>query len=473
MHRRLIYLFTLALMVGLLAACAAPPAADMPPPSPAEVSPPSAELPFEVAPEAINPLGLEPGVSTEGVFFEGGLGRAYLDNAARLFNLLHPDNTVSVEGVQQVSELLRPRFIEGNPPDVIDNSGAFALPRAALVDEGQMLDLSPLMNAPALDSPGMTFAETLTPGSQDLGVWDGVQRELNITLTVFGIWYSQSLFDENGWEYPRTWDQMLDFCQARSDEGYNCWTYQGRFPQYMNFGLLAPLIYKNGGIQAIIDIDNLEDGAWRTDAVRQAVEQVASLHERDFIMPGTEGLTHTESQAAWLQGQAIFIPSGSWLENEMRDVTPDGFDMVVAPVPGPTEDTFNGLLVNAGEPFFVPALARNPVGGMEFLRVLLSKESAKFFAENVGTIMPVIGGTEGVQLSSALESALTAVDAAGESTFTPNYYLAGWYSDLSTEVRDRLGDLLTGRISVDEFIDAVQDRADRVKADPEITKYRR
>ena len=46
-------------------------------------------------------------------------------------------------------------------------------------------------------------------------------------------------------------------------------------------------------------------------------------------MQGTEGLTHTEAQAEWLQGNALFIPSGSWLENEMRELTPEGFDMVV------------------------------------------------------------------------------------------------------------------------------------------------
>ncbi len=51
-------------------------------------------------------------------------------------------------------------------------------------------------------------------------------------------------------------------------------------------------------------------------------------------MSGTEGLTHTESQAEWLQGKAVFIPSGTWLENEMRDLTPEDFNMVVKPVPG-------------------------------------------------------------------------------------------------------------------------------------------
>ncbi|MEA3338162.1 MAG: N-acetylglucosamine/diacetylchitobiose ABC transporter substrate-binding protein [Chloroflexota bacterium] len=470
-HRTLLALVAISLIVVLLAGCAVPAA---PPAAPVEKAAPVEEAVEEPSEEPhVNPLGLEPEASTEGVFFEGGLGRAYLDNAAEIFARVHPDNPMSVEGIQQVSERLRPRFIEGNPPDVIDNSGAFALPRAPLVDEDQMADLAPLMNAPSLDTPGKTFGETLMPGSQDSGVWDGTQRELNITMTVFGIWYSQTLFNEMGWEYPTTWDGMLDFCEAREAEDYNCWTYQGKFPQYMVFGVLTPLIYKNGGLQAIIDIDNLEDGAWETDAVRKSVEQMAELAKREFIMPGTEGLTHTESQAEWLQGNAIFIPNGSWLENEMRDLTPEGFDMVVAPVPGTTEDTSHSLLANAGEPYFVPSAATNVEGGMEFMRVLMSKENAKFFANNVGVIMPIIGGTEGVELSSALESALGALDGAGDDIFADKFYLGGWYTDLKNEVKDRTGDLLTNRITVDEFIEAMQSKADEIKADPDVTKYTR
>src|SRR5690606_26611151 len=115
------------------------------------------ELWFEVASDAMNPLGLEAGSSIEGIFFEGGYGRAYIDHAADILRALHPDVEMSVSGIQRVGEPLRPRFIGGNPPDVIDNSGAGNLDTAALVAEDQLADLAPLMEAAALDTPGATF----------------------------------------------------------------------------------------------------------------------------------------------------------------------------------------------------------------------------------------------------------------------------------------------------------------------------
>ncbi len=92
--------------------------------APAEEAAAPADLPFEIEEGAVNPLGLEPGAELEGIFFEGGYGRGYLDNAADIFRAVHPDNPMTVEGIQRVGDQLRPRFIAGDPPDVIDNSGA-------------------------------------------------------------------------------------------------------------------------------------------------------------------------------------------------------------------------------------------------------------------------------------------------------------------------------------------------------------
>ena len=462
---------------AFLAACApstAPsaPAAEATAPAAAEAAAP-AELWFEVAEEAMNPLGLEPGVPVEGIFFEGGYGRAYIDHAADIFRALHPENEMTVAGIQRVGEQLRPRFIGGNPPDVIDNSGADNLDTAALVAEEQLADLAPLMAAAALDTAGSTFADSLFPGSQADGVYNGKQLVLNIAYTVFGIWHSQTLFEEKGWTYPTTWDEMLALCETIKGEGMNPWTYQGKYPQYMVFGVLVPLIYKVAGSQALIDIDNLEDGAWTKPEVLQAVTMMSELHTNDFIMPGTEGLTHTESQAEWLKGNAVFLPCGTWLENEMKELTPEGFNMVVNPTPGIEggPGALEAIYASAGEIYFVPSAAANVTGGMEFMRCMLSKESAKYFAKNVSSLMPVFGGTEGVEVSSGMTSALAAVEAAGENIFTYSY--ENWYTDLSFETRDRTGDLLTGRITPEQWVEAVQAKADSIKADPNIPKYTR
>src|SRR5690606_9557099 len=104
------------------------------------------------------------------------------------------------------------------------------LPVATLVAEGQLADLGDLMAAPAYDTEGATFAETLVPGTQETGVYDGVQNVLAYALTVYGIWYNQAWMDEQGYTYPTTWDEMMALCEEIKGQGIAPWTYQGQNP---------------------------------------------------------------------------------------------------------------------------------------------------------------------------------------------------------------------------------------------------
>ena len=62
------------------------------------------ELGIEIPPEAVDPLGIEKGVTVDGVFFEGGYGSDYIRYAAQIFEQLHPENTVQVTGIQRVAD---------------------------------------------------------------------------------------------------------------------------------------------------------------------------------------------------------------------------------------------------------------------------------------------------------------------------------------------------------------------------------
>lgn len=431
------------------------------------------DMGFTVAPEAVNPFNLQP-TTVDGVFFAGGFGDDYIKYAAKLQEKLHPGTTVKVQSIQKITEQLQPRFVAGNPPDVIDNSGANMIKMADLVNENQLMDLAELMDAPALDTPGKKFKDTLFPGSQDSATYNGKLLGLNISYTVSGIWYSKPAFEKAGYTYPKTWADMLTLCEQIKKEGKTApWTYQGKYPYYIWGIVLTPLIYYAGGLDVFKKLDNLEPKAWSDPAVLKAVTDLYQLWDKGYIMKGTAGLTHTESQTEWLKGNAVFIPCGNWLENEMKTVTPQGFDMVVQNVPGYADGKGEQYAVNAsgGETYIVPSKAKSPKEGMEYLRCLMSKDSAKYFAENVRAIMPVIGGTEGAKLSPAVESAIGLVNGAKGVSMLFN--LPNWYSTINKDLETYTGELMTGVKKPEEFIAAMQKTADAVAADPDIKKFKR
>lgn len=453
---------------AILAACS-PAATTVAPTQPAAAVKP--DLPFEVAADAMNPFNLT-ATEVDGVFFAGGYGDDYIKYAAKLQEKLHPGTTVKVQSIQKITEQLQPRFVAGNPPDVIDNSGANMIPMADLVRDEQLADLAELFEAPALDTPGKKFKDTLFPGSQASANFDGKQLGVNMSYTVSGIWYSKPGFEKAGYTYPKTWAEMLTLCeQIKKDGKASPWTYQGKYPYYIWGIVLNMLIYYSAGTDALIQLDNLEPNAWSNPDVVRAVEDLYQLWDKGYILPGTAGLTHTESQTEWLKGNAVFIPCGNWLENEMKTVTPADFNMVVANVPGYADGkgTQNDVNAGGGETYIVPAKAKNVKHGMEYLRCLLSKDSAKYFAENVRAIMPVFGGTEGANLSDAVKSAVAL--AEGGSPVVWN--LPNWYSSFSKDLETKTGELMTGTIKPADFIAAMQKSADTVAADPDVKKFKR
>jgi len=424
------------------------------------------------AQDAENPLGVDPAAPLDVVIFDGGFGNDYAVNVNEMYNALYPEAEIIYTATIRLGPQFQPRFTAGNPPDVMDNSGAENLPIATLVAEGQLADLSDLLAAPAYDTEGATFIDTLVPGSQNNGVYDGVQRVMLYALTVYGIWYNQTWFEEQGYTYPTTWADMMTLCEDIKAQGVAPWTYQGQYPQYMRL-LFDQMLPKHGGLEALIALDNLEDGAWLADPVVEVATALRQLYDNEYILEGTEALSHTDSQAAWLEGQAAFIPCGTWLENEMTGLIPEDFVMVVNPSPSLEGDPipFEGIGAWAGENFHVSEQGANVQGGKEWLRLLFSVEGARFFSEDTKALTVVNGAAEGLDLGIPFQSAQDAIAAAGENTFASRY--ADWYPQLSTDSRDQFGVLMTGGASVEEVLQAIQESADAVKADDTIPKYTR
>jgi N-acetylglucosamine transport system substrate-binding protein len=233
------------------------------------------------------------------------------------------------------------------------------------------------------------------------------------------------------------------------------------------------MVFKAGGADASLKLDNLAEDAWTQDIVAKVLDLFKKLYDDEFIMKGTEALSHTESQAAWLEGKAAFIPCGTWLENEMKDVIPEGFQMVINASPSLSADDAlpqTSGSISAGETFIVPT-GKNPKGGMDWLRLLFSKEGGKAFSEATKSATVVTGAGEGLDLGTAFKSAQEGITAAGSNTWTSRY--SGWYADLDDESKNQFGLLLTGQTSVEDMVSTLQDLTNQIREDDSIPKFTR
>ena len=93
-----------------------------------------------------------------------------------------------------------------------------------------------------------------------------------------------------------SWEEYMDL-QKKIAEKIPPWTYQGKYPGYFWDCVQRPLQYKKAGPKAFCDIDNLVEGAFLDPDILWGIEQIQAFFKNDWIYPGSEAMTHTESPA--------------------------------------------------------------------------------------------------------------------------------------------------------------------------------
>ncbi|NNN32969.1 carbohydrate ABC transporter, N-acetylglucosamine/diacetylchitobiose-binding protein [Streptomyces sp. S3(2020)] len=420
-----------------------------------------------------NPFGVKDGSKLDVVIFKGGYGDDYAKAWEASFKKKWGVTSVHT-GTQEITGKLQPRFNAGNPPDIVDDSGAQQIPIDVLYKNGQLLDLAAVLDAPSIDDPAKKVRDTLIPGTLDAGMQGGKVVALNYIYTVWGLWYSGKLFKEKGWTEPKTWDEFLAICKDAKSQGIGGLAHQGKYPYYINVAIMD-LIAKTGGLDAMKAIDNLEPNAFvGSAAAKAAVEAIYEVVEKGYLMPGTNGLTHTESQTRWNQYKAVFITSGSWLENEQLKTTPSDFDMKFLPMPTlpGSKLPFQAIRAGSGEPFIIPAKAKNLPAAKEFVRMMLSKEWSTTFAKEANSLTIVKDGVDtGVQLRPGTQSTVEASKAAGDDTF--RYLYTEWYSEMGTAIENASNELMAKRIQPAEWLKRAQAAVDKQAKDPDSKKNHR
>ncbi|WP_022886029.1 N-acetylglucosamine/diacetylchitobiose ABC transporter substrate-binding protein [Glaciibacter superstes] len=370
---------------------------------------------------ATNPFGMVDKSTVDAVIFKGGYGIDYATFAGKQVEKAQAGSTVDVTAQTNIAQTLQPRFVAGDPPDVIDNSGANLIGINTIRD--QLEDLTSVVEAENYE--GKVIKDTLYPGVIEPGTFDGKFVQLNYVLTVYAMWYSASLFEANGWTVPKTWDEMLDLGAKAQAAGKYLLGWGKEAATYYQTMTISSAI-KEGGDEVRLALGNLEPDCWSSAPVQGAFTGLKKIIDAGYMKPGGAGTQFTAAQAQWSNTEEfVLYPSGGWIENEMKSQTKEGFEMTGAPEPTVTSGSklpWEALHSTAGEGYIVPSKAKNAAGGKEFLRAMLSQEAAVNFAKSTfsSTIVKDTIPADGFG-STALVSQVAMLDAAGSDVFSWNF----------------------------------------------------
>jgi len=423
----------------------------------------------EASPSASNPSS--PSASSEGgkqfenmelnvAVFQGGYGREYWDQIAEEFMKDYPGTKINITASPKIAELVRPKIVAGNPPDFMYIAGSDNTPiLSGLIKDNALTDLTDVFNEPA-EEGGAPLKDKILPGvlesrsSSPYG--DGKVYLAPYNFGVMGLWYNKTLFDEKGISVPKTWDEWFALSATAKENDRALFTYQGLYPGYLE-EIIVPSIYSVGGQEALDQFYNLDPEFWKSDTFKQVwgiLEKIAN--EDNALMKGTIALNHTQSQTSFMQGDAMFIPNGTWFEDEMKDAPrEEGFQFGFLGAPAFSADKPAMAMTNV-EQMVIPAKAKNPELAKEFLKYLYTDNSVKLNAEKSKAVLAVKGAAD-IAKEYISESMYNVYKAVDEGIVTVNgafqSVAKGSKYNPSDEVFKPISSIMNKQMTVEEYGD--------------------
>jgi N-acetylglucosamine transport system substrate-binding protein len=415
-----------------------------------------------------NPFGVADGSTVKVVVFDGGLGTDYAKKDVEIFKAKHANVTVNQSATQKIKTQEQPKMAT-TPSDLVNNSGADNMDTSTLINEGAIMPLDDLLDAPTWDGTGK-IRDVLLPGTINDGTFQGKFYTLKYAYTVWGMWYDAALFEKNSWTAPKTWADFFTLAPKIKAAGVAPFVYDGVHGYYPRWHIMAT-VWNAAGKQAVVDIDNLKPDAWKAAGILEGLQNIEKMVKDQLILAGSSALNHTASQQAHLDGKAAFIQLGTWYKNEMAKTLPPTFKLTLSnywDVANPK--AAGAVYAGAGEDWVVPAKAANAAGAKEYLRAMLSTEGAGAFASLTKSLASVKGSGDKVD-DTALASANALMKGAPAELISFRY--PDFYADYDKESQNLSEDLMAGRTDAAGFITKMQAIADKVSKDPNVKKQTR
>ena len=244
---------------------------------------------------------------------------AYFDALEERFNATHDDIHLTIDSPNDTTAILRTRFIREDYPDIIGIGGDINY--SYYVDAGIIADVSDYEGLKSIRQSYLDIDEALKIVPVE-GIY-GVPYVANAA----GVLYNKDIFEENGFEIPETWDELMTLCDGLQNKGIN--------PFYFGFRdtwtCLAPWNALAVDLAPADLCKQVNQGnATFTDNYRTVAEKYLQLLSYGSEDPFAYG--YNDACTAFANGESAMFPIGSYAIPQILSVNPDlNIDSFVMP----------------------------------------------------------------------------------------------------------------------------------------------
>lgn len=392
--------------------------------------------------------------------FEGGNGADIWEKIAAAFEE-ETGTKVELTLSSELDTVLTRDIQNGDIPDIVYyNLGQESGFTETMLKENAVADISDVFEGELADK----MLDGILDGTAAQPYGDGKIYLAPIFYTQTGFWYNASLVGEGKtYALPTTWDEFFALGQQAKADGRSLFTY----PQSGYFdATIYAMLAQAGGTDFYNNALNYDADTWTSEEGKKVLDTVAQLVSSDNIFADTVSNANTDggfkiNQQAVIDGDALFMPNGSWVVGEMANSTPADFEWGVMGVPKWSADESQAVYTFT-EQMWIPADAENIDLAKEFIKFMYSDTVVDLCLANKTTnaetgeesdapiVVPVKGAADKLPEGVIKTSFQTGDDVvAVTGTWATTAPIEGL--DMKGSVYGVIDSISTGNMTVDEW----------------------
>lgn len=396
---------------------------------------------------------------------ESAYGAEVWEDIVNNYEALNENVTIELTIEKNIEEVIRPEMQAGDYPDVFllatDREEALT---ETMIKENGVENISDVLT---MDVPGeeAKVEDKILEGFTDTLATNPYGDDEMYLAPMFysptGLFYNEALLEENSWEVPNTWDEFLKLGDKSQEKDISLFTYPvaGYFDT-----LLGSMLYASGGPDFFDSAMTYEEGIWKTDEATTVFETIEQLS--DYTHPNTVSNANpndfTKNQQLVLDNEALFMPNGSWVIDEMAEA-PRADDFEWGMMPTPTfADGGDRYAFTFFEQIWIPSEAENIAAAKEFIAYMYSDEAADVFLE-AGAVQPIEGIVEKLDGEKEIyygiydeEDVLPALGTFASTDPVPG-------ASINEELYEKVDSVMSGKVSAEEWQNAVEEVSGKLR----------
>ncbi len=283
---------------------------------------------------------------------------------------------------------------------------------------------------------------------------DGKTYLMPMFYSPCGLFYNKGLFEQKGWEVPKTWDEMWALGDKAKKEGIYLFTYPttGYFDAFF-----YALMYSVGGADFFDKATHYEKDIWDSDKGKLCLDIMAKL--ATYTNPKTPAQANdqdfTKNQLMVMQNEALFMPNGTWIVGEMQDAkAAEGFKWGMTALPSVKADG-NRYSYTWIEQIWVPKGAENIKDAKKFVSYMYSDKACEIFASR-NAIQPVLNISDKLNEDNKLFYSIYDNGAKAAMGNFASYKSVAGLGSINEVFFDPINSLVSGKLTKEKWIEDIK-----------------